>query len=388
VTSLARRHGPAVAAAALVVFDVAIGLVLSGLDPIGFALTLFGLVGALIVWRQPGNRMGWVFAATGVVAAVGSLVQVYAEEVLPTLETVGAFGVFAAWVTGWWWWVLLGLMIIYVPLLFPTGRPPGPRWRWLARLAALDIGLLVLLSALAPTLDGDGYSIDNPIGVPLNLAPEASPVGGPVFGVLLICIVGAAVSVFVRFRRSRGVERQQLKWFVCAVMLIPVTALLEEFVKVDLFQNNDLPFAIALSALPVAAGLAILRFGLYQIDVVINRALVYGSLTISLAAAYLVLVTLVQALIPLGGSDIGVAASTLAVAAAVAPLRKRIQATVDRRFYRRKYDAKVEYDAFVERLRREVALDDVLSDLGTVVGSTLQPATMNVWLRSPGLEKG
>jgi hypothetical protein len=378
-----RRYGPAIFAAGLVVVDAVATTAWSGVDSVSVALLLFAVVGALIVWRQPGNRMGWVFAGIGLVVAVGGALQGYAENVLPDADHLNPLTFLAAWVTAWWWFPLLGLMVIFVPLLFPTGRLVSPRWRWLARLATLDLIALGLMNAFAPTLSGDGYKIDNPIGLSLHMDPEHSPAGGAVMGVFLVCLVGAVISLIVRFRRSRGIERQQLKWFLLATMVMPVTIFLQSMIHTGFFQNSDLPGSIAMGAVPVGAGIAILRYGLYEIDVVINKALVYGALTAALAFGYLGIVALVEQVLPFEGNGIAVAGSTLAMAAAFAPLRRRIQSFVDRRFYRHKYDSSREVEAFGARLRQEVNLEDVIGDLRAVVADTMQPVSVSVWIRPP-----
>jgi hypothetical protein len=280
--------------------------------------------------------------------------------------------------------VFIALAFIFLPLYFPDGRLPSRRWLPVAGIAGIGALVVVILGMLGDTLRGQnvGYRIENPIGIE-GLAPvEELPVFGVLSVPLIIGCVGAVASVVVRFRRSRGVERQQMKWFLFAaapIVTFPVTEYVPGIV-------SDLIFAWLLIGLPAAIGIAVLRYRLYDIDVVINRTLVYGSLTVTLALLYVGSVVLLQyasrALIG-GGSQLVIVASTLAIAALFNPLRRRIQATIDRRFYRRKYDARKTLDDFSSRLRDETDLEQLNADLLSVVRETMQPQHASLWLRSP-----
>jgi hypothetical protein len=225
--------------------------------------------------------------------------------------------------------------------------------------------------------------VPNPIGLAGLENPEKSTVGAVLFGLVVVSMVAAVVSLVIRFRRSRGDERQQLKWFACAGALLPLLAISDIILLPDVFI--DLLFAVLTAFLPVAAGIAILRYRLYDIDALINRTLVYAALTLTLGVAYVGSVLLLQtALRPFtSGSDIAVAVSTLAVVALFQPLRRRIQDWVDRRFYRSRYDAQRTLDEFSSRLREEVDLAQLEGQLVTAVERTIRPTHASLWLR-PG----
>ncbi len=356
----------------------------------------FATVGALILRRSPRHRMAWfLLLATGSAMAVPSLLDAYAVQGLANApgSLPGAAGVAA--LNQGTWVLSIGTIAIFTVLLFPDGRLPSPRWRWLARVGSLDIAAIVLLIAVLPGRleEGAGKGHVNPLGVesldkPLNVAFVASIL------LLPLCIVAATVALVLRFRRSHGVERLQLKWFAAAASLVALTylvAMAGQFGKDKPFDSPDPVWLLVLQqvaslaflALPVAIGIAILRHRLYDIDVVIKRTVVYGSLTLSLALVYLAVVLTLRWLsgTVTGDSDLAVATSTLVVAALFRPLRRRIQTGVDQRFYRRTYDANLTLESFTERLRQEVSLDAVSSDLREVVDETMQPAFLSLWLR-------
>lgn len=358
---------------------------------LGLAFVMFPLVGALIVTRQPGNLVGWIFSAIGLVTGVGGAAQAYATESLAGRTQAGMIESLAAWIANWWWYPLLGLIIVMTLFLFPTGRLPSRRWRFFFWLGVLSVafGTFIAmtsprLSASAPSSDRLLYDIDNPFGVGGLGDPEEGTLGGLIFSLAGIASVAAAISLIVRFVRSRGVERQQLKWFALAGTLTPLNMLLEEVLPVAIFSGSSALFAIGVGALPVAAGIAILRYRLYDIDLVINRALVYGLLTAILGAAHVGIVFGLQAALApaTAESDLAIAASTLAVAALFRPVRARVQEFIDRRFYRRKFDAQRTIEEFNSHLRDEVELAAVRSKLVDVVADTVQPTQVSLWLRS------
>jgi hypothetical protein len=309
----------------------------------------------------------------------------YAAYVVTTRGRPDALAVLGAWVQGWYWFLILGLLFIYLPLLFPDGRLPS-RW-WLPVAVVPGVGLLgfVVLGMLTGTLNGQdfGYQIDNPIGIE-GLAPvEELPIFGVLGGLFVVGALGAVAAVVVRFRRSRGAERQQMKWFLYAVAPLltfpPLEGYVPEFV-------NNIAFGWVLIGLPTAIGIAVLRYRLYDIDVVINRTLVYGTLTVALAFVYFGGVILLQRTLVLltgGGSQLAIVASTLTIAALFNPLRRRIQNFVDRRFYRKKYDAARVLAGFSARLRDETDLGRLNEDLVSVVRETVQPEHVSLWLRDP-----
>jgi hypothetical protein len=344
----------------------------------------FAAVGALLVAKRPTNLIGWIMATIALIVGLFPGGDAYAAYVMITRGQPDALAILGAWVQSWYWLLLLALTFVYLPLLFPDGRLPSRRWLPLAVVPGIATLATVVLGALTDTLSGQNvdYKIDNPIGVE-GLAPvEELPVFGPLGVLLGVGIVAAMASVVVRFRRSRGVERQQMKWFLYAAALLP------SFLVSDYLPDvvGEVLFGLALIALPAAIGVAVLRYRLYGIDLVINRTLVYGPLTAMLVLFYLgCVVSLQYAFRALTGqeSQVAIVASTLAIAALFNPLRSRVQAFVDRRFYRRKYDAAKTLEAFSAKLRDETDLNALSSDLVGVVRETMQPAHVSLWLRPP-----
>jgi len=274
--------------------------------------------------------------------------------------------------------------LVFFPLLFPTGVPPTPRWRVVARIGAAGAVAMMVGLAFSPGRLED-VPLSNPLGLDGPAGSAASVVGGLGFMLMVASTLAAIASAVVRFRRSEGVERQQLKWVTAAAaLLIPLLV-----VPGDVYGSTDFGYAALMFGflvIAVAVAVAMLRHRLYDIDVVINRTLVYGVLTALLASTYLGLVLVFQLVLsPLTEeSDLAIAASTLAVAALFRPARRRIQELVDRRFYRRRYDAQRTLASFSGRLRDEVALDSLSAELRGVVADTMQPAHLSLWLRAPG----
>jgi hypothetical protein len=272
---------------------------------------------------------------------------------------------------------------VFTPLVFPTVRLLSTRWRPVAVVAAAGTAAIITLSALQPTLQDEERPVRNPIGLAGVPDPEEGALGAVLFGLLLLCVVAAALSVVLRFRRSRGVERQQLKWFTYAVALMSVFLLLTDY----LFPQNrviDVLYGLVIALVPVAAGVAVLRYRLYDIDRLVNRTLVYGVLTALLGAVYAGAVLVLGQLSGGVGRDPpswAVAGATLAVAALFQPARRRTQAVVDRRFNRRKYDAAETIQAFSARLRDQIDLDTLAAELLAVVDQTMEPTRVSLWLR-------
>jgi hypothetical protein len=376
--------GPANASSAGPTLD---DVVAGGAVPLAvFEAVIFSLLagtGAIVAQRRPRNPIGWLFGVAALCLAVLMLGDaLYWHAAFgdpgphPTAEV-------ALWFENWAWIPALVALFSLVPLLFPTGAPPSPRWRFVG-WAAVTAGIVTLVAtALSPGPLQNTAWVTNPLGVGglgLRTLAEAA------FVVWLISALAAVVSLVVRFRRSRGVERQQLKWVTAAGCLLlasfPVSALLDDGVSE---AAGWACLLFALLCLAVAVSVALLRFRLYDLDVVINRTLVYGALTAALAAAYLGSVLVLQ--LGLNGltadSGLAVAGSTLAVAALFRPARSRIQGTVDRRFYRHKYDAARTLEHFGAQLRDEVDLGALSAELRAVVADTMQPAHVSVWLRPP-----
>jgi hypothetical protein len=348
-----------------------------GIDAV-LALT-FPTVGAIVASRRPGNAVGWLFCAVGLCGGVEIFTVEYGIYALVTNPGSLPAGVISTWIGTWVWLPSVTLTITFLLLLFPHGRLLSPRWRPVAWLAAgLTIAGTALL-ALAPwDLLDPGIPARNPFGVE-GLREIGVAVPTPIFVIGIPTVLLSLLSLVLRFRRSRGEERQQLKWFVYAgvlsvgVVLVPSGA-------------SSLLQLLVLPLLPVAAGVAVLRYRLYNIDLIINRTLVYGTLTASLVAVYVGSVVSLQELFRAftgQQSQLAVVASTLGIAALFQPLRRRIQALIDRRFYRRKYDAAKTLEAFSARLRDETDLQRLGDELVLVVRETMQPEHVSLWLSPP-----
>jgi hypothetical protein len=342
-------------------------------------LVAFALVGGFVASHLPRNPIGWVLAAVPAALTcilVGESVYFHAARVQG--HEPGAGAELGLWLANSMWIPAVLLVLVALPLLFPTGRPPTPRWR-IVGWAAVAGGVLLCLGIAFLEGPLENYPwVDNPFGVSW-MPGFVNWVG---FGLWVASAPAAVASMIVRFRRSHGVERQQLKWFTTAAALLLLGFVLSFSLAGVIGEDASWVFiALGLLGVDLAVAIAILRHRLYDIDVVINRALVYGALTATLGATYLALVLLIG--LAVGRSGFAVAVSTLAVAALFGPARGRIQGAVDRRFYRRKYDAQRTLEAFAARLRDEVALDALDSELRGVVTSTMQPAHVSLWLRTP-----
>jgi hypothetical protein len=341
----------------------------------------FPTVGAIIASRRPGNAVGWIFCAIGLCGGAEIFTVEYGIYALVTNPGSLPAGVISTWIGTWVWLPSVTLTITFLLLLFPHGRLLSPHWwpvAWLA--AAVTIAGTALLAIVPWDLLNPGIPAQNPVGVEgLRYLGIAPPV--PIFVIGIPTTLLSMVSLVLRFRRSRGEERQQLKWFVYAGVLI-VGALFVPLLVPG--AASSLLQLLVMPSLPVAAGIAILRYRLYDIDLLINRTLVYGALTAMLAGVYVgSVVSLQEALRSLTGqeSQLAIVASTLAVAALFNPLRRRIQGFIDRRFYRSKYDAAKTLEAFSAKLRSETDLDALSDDLVGVVRETMQPAHVSLWLR-------
>jgi MFS family permease len=341
----------------------------------------FMAVGALVVAHRPGNAIGWLFSAIALLAVTGQLAGQYALYAYVTQPGSLPGGVLAAWYGSWPWWLVLALALVFTPLLFPTGRLLSRRWRPVAWLAGGATAVLTVLSSLRTELGTVGDQvIANPIGVAAVDNPEESTVGPALILLLGVLAAAAFGSLVIRFRRSRGEERQQLKWFTYAAALVPLAVLADVLPA----PVDSLAFAVPVVFLPIAAGIAILRHRLYDIDRLINRTLVYGLLTVLLGSGYAGAVLVLGPVFGGVGRDPPswvVAGATLAVAALFQPARRRIQAVVDRSFNRRKYDAAKTVEAFTVRLRDEVDLDVLSAELLAVVDQTMEPTRVSLWLR-------
>jgi hypothetical protein len=341
----------------------------------------FVVVGALVASRQPRNAVGWLFLAAPLCAIAAGFSEQYAYRAL--VDDVGELpaGLVVGWFYLWTWYPAIG-MIGLVALLFPDGRPPGRNWRWLlwAYAGLLALGTLGVAFYPAPIFVEAPDSPANPVGI--SLLEPIVVVVPLVFLLFVPLALGILLSVIVRFRRSSGEERLQLKCMLVGVMFLPVQIILSEVFPIH-GGVGDLLFALAVAAIPVSAGIAMLRYRLYDVDVVIRKTLVYGVLSAVLAATYVGLVLAAQAVFSTfaGGSNLAIAVSTLVVAALFLPVRSRVQGLVDRRFYRRRYDAQRTLEAFGARLRDEIDLAQLSADLRGVVEETMQPAHVSLWHR-------
>jgi hypothetical protein len=364
------------------------GLLASGL------FLVFPLVGALIASRRPENPIGWLCLADGFLWMTTNMLDYYSVYGMAKPGSL-PFPLGAAAINNWLWVPSVGLLATYVFLLFPNGRLTSRRWRplaWLSGVVIVSVSIGVMLSP--ETLDMP-RGIRNPFG--LEAAPWVTTVAYAILPLLPLCMFASAVSLVLRYRRSKGDERQQIKWIAFAASLVALTyliAMLASFVHPSeawttvgsVWWLNILTIAALLSfvTIPIAVGFAVLKYRLYDIDLIINRTLVYGSLTVTLVALYFGgIVVLQRVFVFLTGqqSTLAVVASTLLIAALFTPLRQHIQSFIDRRFYRSKYDAAKTLEAFSVQLRDETDLDALSEDLVTVVRDTMQPAYVSLWLR-------
>ena len=347
-----------------------------------FVLITIAIIGSVVAARQPRNVVGWILC----VIPLSLGVLIVASHVYWSLEfhDIGSdrLAAIVAWLGSWTWVTVMIPTVTFFPLLFPTGRPLTARWRPVVWMAGVTL-VLVLFTELFRPGRLQEFPVDNPFGADIatGMSVNVSDI------VWVTTTVAAMTSIVIRFRRSDGDERQQIKWVALAALMFVVLFVVSAVIQ-DLQGSDDLGFAILLVGLLLiasAVALAVLRYRLYDIDVVINRALVYGSLTAMLAAVYLGSVLLLQVVLEsfTGGSGLAVAASTLGTAALFGPLRKRVQGVVDRRFFRRKYDAARTLERFGARARQEVDLDALTVELRAVVTETMQPAHVTIWVPRP-----
>jgi hypothetical protein len=351
----------------------------------------FSTVGAIIASHRPKHPVGWLFCATGFLVSVDHFCAEYATYALLAQPEALPAGEAAAWIRSWMWIVTGGLGVFLV-LLFPDGHLPSIRWRYVAWLNVFVIVLGSIAVALSPgPVDALAPEIRNPLGIDSLRIALGQAVVDLVEGMQIVVALSAAVSPFVRLRHAGFEERQQIKWFAYAATILIVGALLSSRVPEvwEVWWVSRVGFALYIAGivgLPVAVGIAILHHHLYDINLIINRTLVYGSLTASLVLVYLGGVAATEAAFrALTGQvkqpQLAIVVSTLVIAALFNPLRRRIQAFIDRRFYRKKYDAAKTLEAFSAKLRDETDLDALSGDLIGVVRETMQPAHVSLWLR-------
>jgi hypothetical protein len=358
-----------------------------------FAIGLIGtpILGALVVSRLPASPYGWVWLAFGLSFALFIFAHSYGAYAAANPETLPAPGL--AERAGTIGWVVSLVLIPFLLLLFPTGRLPARRWRLLVWIVVATGVFVLVAGTFRPDQSslgrvGETYGIGGGGGGAITMLTEA--------GVYVILVAGllSVISVVLRYRSAGGVERQQIKWFAYAAGIIAGCVVFAGLLGLNLPGAWDALFeTVPLVALYAAIGIAILRYRLYDIDIVINRTLVYGMLSALLAALYFGSVAITQAVLrALTGQgqqpQLAIVVSTLVIAALFNPLRRRIQSFIDRRFYRSKYDARKTLEAFSAKLRDETDLDALSDDLVGVVKETMQPAHVSLWLRPETAPKG
>jgi hypothetical protein len=348
-------------------------------------------VGAVVASRRPENTVGWLLCLSGVAVGASTFISQYAIYALLARPDTLPAGEAAAWIAAWSLPVIIGLQVSYLTL-FPTGRLPSRRWRPITWLIVAVVVAAVISSAFA----SDAYMGSlGPIRNPLAIDGFSEVYKAVSLTMFPLLYVVAASSLFVRLRYASVVERQQLKWlayaaagFALGVLLVLLSGVLNTPAWFD--QTANAVFLATSEGIIIAIGIAILRYRLYDIDIIINRTLVYGSLTTTLIALYFGgIVVLRGVFVFLTGqrSTLAVVASTLLIAALFNPLRRRIQSFIDRRFYRRKYDASKTLEAFSTKLRDETDLEALRGDLLGVVAETMQPAYVSLWLRPETVPK-
>jgi hypothetical protein len=348
-------------------------------------------VGALVASRRPENPVGWLLCLYGLAISISYFCAEYAIYTLLARPGSLPAGEALVWIASWILPIIVGVPA-FLSLLFPTRRLPSRRWRWVAWLT----GALVLVGVITSAFSsGALMGVLGPIRNPLGIEGFTDVYYKALVVIISTVTLGAVVlSVFLRLHRSVGVERQQIKWFAYAAAASVIATTLAYLIPLVVdtplwFERMGFALNIAfIPAIPIAIGIAILRHRLYDVDLLINRTLVYGSLTAMLAFVYFGGVTATQTIFQAvtgheEQSQLTIVASTLAIAALFNPLRRRIQAFIDRRFYRSKYDTRKTLEAFNTRLREEMELHILTDDLVGVVKETMQPAHVGFWLRPP-----
>src|SRR5918997_1357464 len=346
----------------------------------------FSIIGAIIASRLPANPLGWLLCAAASVSAVAHFSGEYAIYALLAQPDTLPAGEVLAWLSSWVWVPFIGFLVISF-LLFPDGHLPGRRWEWLVWLTVLLTSAGAVWQAFSPEVIDSLGTIRNPLGYE-GLPRANEPVQIIIFALLFVVV---ASSLSVRMRRARGIERQQIKWPAYTAVMAATASVLTYSIARPMGAPwlEWISFVIVMAALvcfPISVGIAIVRYRLYEIDLIINRTLVYGSLTTTLVALYFGVIVVLQGIfVALTGqqSTLAVVASTLLIAALFTPLRRRIQSFIDHSFYRRKYDAAKTLRVFSMKLRSETDLETLTDDLIGVVRETMQPAHVTLWLH-PG----
>jgi hypothetical protein len=364
------------------------------------ALT-FSTVGAVVASRRPENPIGWIFCAGGLILSVTVSAENYTEYALNASTGSLPGAQYAAWIASWALPLTLLLVATMLFLLFPDGKLSFREWGFVAWTAVVASVVVALGEGLGRSNLGTDYgSMGNPFAVEGVVGNFLQMLRGLGWMLLFLCFLASVAALFVRLLQARGVERQQIKWFAYAAAVMGASPLVMFMLGSGYSALHelmwDLGYFVAIlgfAFLPVATAIAILKYRLYDIDRIINRTLVYGLLTAILVGVYFGGVTATQALFQTftGQEELPqlvVVASTLLIAALFTPLRRRIQSFIDRRFYRKKYDARKTLEAFSAQLRNETDLEALSEDLVGVVRETMQPASVSLWLRPDAPRKG
>jgi hypothetical protein len=342
-------------------------------------MLLFLVLGPVILWKANGNRVGWAFSLIGLFLLCAALAGGLADNGVAAASAIGG----AFWLS---WIIGIGLLVLW----FPTGDVPGPRWKWLEWLGLILVAMTFITYTFTEQLcvESEGGNclewIDNPIGISGVPNPEFGSLAGPLFALYPIFMGAVLLSLLMRLRRARGIERLQLKWFLLACGST-VAALCTEF-ALEAFGVTEPPWwldawiSLSFVAIPIAATLAILRYRLYEIDRIISRTVSYALVVGLMAGVFFGVVTAATSLLALE-NDLAIAGSTLAVAALFNPMRRRIHASVDRRFNRARYDTEQVMDRFASSLRDEVNGHEVITGWTHVVNETMQPSAVGVWVK-------
>jgi hypothetical protein len=349
-------------------------------------------VGAVILARVPGNRLGWVFAVVGVVVPFGAFQDV-ARSLLDAgvganVVALGQAVADASWITS------LFLMLVVVSAWFPDGRPPSPRWAWVVRVGALGwaVGVALALFGVEKQIlgsAGDDVWLRNPIGIPGVPDFESSTLGGLVWLVILIAGAGSVVSLIVRFRRSAAPARLQIRWLMSSIAFVVLSMLAGLFFETVLDSTAmlgalwDVVFALSVMGIPVSAAVAITRYRLYDLGRLVNRTVTYGVVIGSLALLFAAGAVWLPQRVASTNDSLAVAAGTLVVLALFNPLRRRVQRTVDRHFNRLPYDPDRVSRAFAQELRDVIEPGEVADAWLTVSRRTLHPTTAAIWITPP-----
>jgi hypothetical protein len=356
------------------------------------AVLAMAVVGAVLAVRVPANKVGWLLILAALAFGVEFLALAYWQLSVKVAGGSWPGTILAAWLYGNLLIVPVAVMVVTIPLIFPDGRLPSPRWRWLVGLVVLSF-VQTLAEAFRPGLISD-TDVENPFGI-AALVPLLDALKSPAFGILAVPVfIGPIASVVIRFRRGTAADRAQLKWLIAAT-----TAAVIAWLVVTVGQATGSAVLrtagwysalLSFSGFPIAIGIAVLRYRLYEIDRIISRTIAWAAVTTVLVAVFAGVVVALQAVL-IGftqGETLAVAASTLVAAALFQPLRRRVQRIVDRRFDRATYDAQRTVEAFAVRLRDEMALDAVVTDLEKTVADSIRPVKFALWLRPAPRDRG